>query len=36
MIEALKLNMELAQTTYAMYENAYRKGTADYHRLRAD
>ncbi|MDR1230939.1 MAG: TolC family protein [Spirochaetaceae bacterium] len=33
-IEALKLNVELAQTAYEMYEDAYRKGAADYQRLR--
>jgi outer membrane protein TolC len=33
-IEALKLNVELARTTYELYEEAYRKGAADYQRLR--
>jgi outer membrane protein TolC len=33
-IEALKLNVELAQTAYALYEDAYRKGAADYQQLR--
>ena len=33
-IEALKLNVELAQSAYALYEDAYRKGAADYQRLR--
>ncbi|MDR1302893.1 MAG: TolC family protein [Treponema sp.] len=33
-IEALKLNVELALTTYELYEDAYRKGAADYQRLR--
>jgi outer membrane protein TolC len=33
-IEALKLNVELAQSAYALYEEAYRKGAADYQRLR--
>jgi outer membrane protein TolC len=33
-IAAAKLNVELAQSTYAMYEEAYRNGTADYQSLR--
>ena len=33
-IAALSLNVELAQTTYAMYEEAYRNGAADYQQLR--
>jgi outer membrane protein TolC len=33
-IEALKLNVELARTAYELYEDAYRKGAADYQRLR--
>jgi outer membrane protein TolC len=33
-IAALTLNVELAQTTYAMYEEAYRNGAADYQQLR--
>ncbi|MDR2020427.1 MAG: TolC family protein [Treponema sp.] len=33
-IEALKLNVELAESTYAMYEEAYRQGAADYQSLR--
>ena len=33
-IKALQLNVELAQSTYALYEDAYRKGAADYQRLR--
>ena len=33
-IAALKLNVELAQSAYALYEDAYRKGAADYQRLR--
>jgi outer membrane protein TolC len=33
-LEALKLNVELAQTTYTLYEDAYRKGAADYQQLR--
>ncbi|MDR1278572.1 MAG: TolC family protein [Treponema sp.] len=33
-IEALKLNVELARTTYELYEDAYRQGAADYQRLR--
>jgi outer membrane protein TolC len=33
-IEALNLNVELAQSTYAMYDEAYRNGAADYQRLR--
>jgi len=34
-IEAMKLNVELAQTTYDMYEDAYRRGAADYQQLRS-
>ena len=33
-IAALNLNVELAETAYAMYEEAYRNGAADYQRLR--
>jgi outer membrane protein TolC len=33
-IAALHFNVELAQTTYALYEEAYRNGAADYQRLR--
>jgi outer membrane protein TolC len=33
-IEALKLNVELAESTYQMYGEAYRQGTADYQSLR--
>ncbi|MDR1096472.1 MAG: TolC family protein [Spirochaetaceae bacterium] len=33
-IEALKLNVELAQTVCDLYEDAYRKGAADYQQLR--
>jgi outer membrane protein TolC len=33
-IAALTLNVELAQTSYAMYEEAYRNGAADYQQLR--
>jgi outer membrane protein TolC len=33
-IETLKLNVELAAASYAMCEEAYRKGAADYQRLR--
>jgi outer membrane protein TolC len=33
-ITALRFNVELAQTTYALYEEAYRSGAADYQRLR--
>jgi outer membrane protein TolC len=33
-LEAIKLNVELAQSTYAQYEDAYRRGAADYQRLR--
>jgi outer membrane protein TolC len=33
-IEALRLNVELAESTYAMYEEAYRQGTVDYQSLR--
>jgi outer membrane protein TolC len=33
-IEALALNVELAESTYAMYEEAYRQGAADYQSLR--
>ena len=34
-MEAIKLNVELAQSTYEMVEDAYRRGAADYQRLRA-
>jgi outer membrane protein TolC len=34
-IEALTLNVELAESTYAMYEEAYRQGAADYRSLRS-
>ncbi|MDR3116205.1 MAG: TolC family protein [Treponema sp.] len=33
-IAALTLNVELAQTAYALYEEAYRNGAADYQQLR--
>ncbi|WP_461257145.1 TolC family protein, partial [Treponema sp. R80B11-R83G3] len=33
-IEILKLNVELAQTTYDLYADAYRRGAMDYQRLR--
>jgi outer membrane protein TolC len=33
-IDAAKLNVELARSTYEMYEDAYRKGAADYQQLR--
>lgn len=33
-IAALILNVELAQTAYALYEEAYRNGAADYQQLR--
>ncbi|MFP3090039.1 TolC family protein [Treponema sp. TIM-1] len=33
-IEALKLNVELAESTYEMYGEAYRQGAADYQSLR--
>jgi outer membrane protein TolC len=33
-IEALTLNVELAESTYTMYEEAYRQGAADYQSLR--
>jgi outer membrane protein TolC len=33
-LEAIKLNVELAQSTYAQYEDAYQRGAADYQRLR--
>ena len=33
-LEAMQLNVELAQSTYAMVEDAYRRGAADYQRLR--
>ena len=33
-IAALALNVELAETSYAMYEEAYRNGAADYQQLR--
>ncbi|MHB9291406.1 hypothetical protein Holit_00482 [Hollandina sp. SP2] len=32
-VEALRLNVELAEITYARYEEAYRKGAADYQSL---
>jgi outer membrane protein TolC len=34
-LEAVKLNVELAQSTYTQYEDAYRRGAADYQRLRS-
>jgi outer membrane protein TolC len=34
-LEATKLNVELAQSTYTQYEDAYRRGAADYQRLRS-
>jgi len=33
-LEAMKLNVELAQSTYEMIEEAYGRGAADYQRLR--
>lgn len=33
-IATLRLNVELARTTYALYEEAYRSGAVDYQRLR--
>jgi outer membrane protein len=33
-LDAMTLNVELAQTTYEMYEDAYRRGAADYQQLR--
>ena len=33
--EAMKFNVELAQSTYDMYEDAYKKGAADYQQLRS-
>jgi outer membrane protein TolC len=33
-LEALKLNVDLAQSNYQMYEEAYRRGAADYQQLR--
>jgi outer membrane protein TolC len=33
-LEATKLNVELAQSTYQMIEDAFRRGAADYQRLR--
>jgi outer membrane protein TolC len=33
-VEVLKANVELAQSSYALYEDAFRKGAADYQRLR--
>jgi len=32
-LEAMQLNVELAQSTYEMIEDAYRRGAADYQRL---
>jgi len=32
-LEAMKLNVELAQSTYEMIEDSYRRGAADYQRL---
>ena len=34
-LEAVKLNVELAQSTYEMIEDAFRRGAADYQRLRS-
>jgi len=34
-LEATKLNVELAQTTYEMFGEAYRRGAVDYQRLRS-
>ena len=34
-LEAMNLNVELAQSTYDMYEDAYRRGAADYQQLRS-
>ena len=34
-LEAMTLNVELARTTYNMFENAYRNGAMDYQRLRS-
>jgi len=33
-LEAMKLNVELAESTYQMTEESYRRGAADYQRLR--
>ena len=34
-LEALTLNVELAESTYLMYQDAYRRGAADYQQLRS-
>jgi len=34
-LEAMQLNVELAQSTYEMIEDAYRRGAADYQRLQS-
>jgi len=34
-LEAMQLNVELARTTYEMIEDAYRRGAADFQRLRS-
>ena len=34
-LEAIKLNVDLAQSTYEMYEDAYSRGAADYQQLRS-
>jgi outer membrane protein TolC len=31
----MKLNVELAQSTYQMYEDSFRRGAVDYQRLRS-
>jgi outer membrane protein TolC len=33
-LEAIELNVELAQSMYAQYEDAYRRGVTDYQSLR--
>ena len=33
-LEAMKLNVELAQNTYEMYEDSFKRGAVDYQRLR--
>jgi outer membrane protein TolC len=33
-LQAMRLNVDLAQSTYEMYQDAYRRGAADYQQLR--
>ena len=34
-LEAMRLNVELAQSTYEMYEDSFKRGAVDYQRLRS-